>query len=447
MHLFISLIIPLFAFATTVEEAAVDSYIYAYPLVTMDYTAKVMTNTATLSENKAPMNQFLNYPRFPDPSFTDVTTPNADTLYSSAFLDLSKGPYILHVPNEDGRYYLMEMLDAWTNVFASPGTRTTGTKEANFAITGPDWKGQLPSGVQEIKSSTNLVWILGRTYSSGTPEDIKAVNEIQSKYTLTPLASFGKSYTPPTGKVDPSVDMKTPVREQVNNLKGEAFFKQVAELLKSNPPTKADSAILEKLALIGIVPGKDFNPSQEAINAINEAPKKALDKIVKASTETGENLNGWHFSTDVGTYGTNYLQRAVVTYIGLGANLPQDAIYPFTDKDSSGNPLNGDNKYVVHFEKGNFPPVKGFWSLTLYNDKFYFVANPLNRYNVGSKDKFNLNSDGSLDIYIQNENPGKDKEANWLPAPKTPFVLFFRFYWPEESILKGEWKPPAVKKA
>lgn len=446
MHLFISLIIPLFAFAITIEEAAVDSYIYAYPLVTMDTTSRVMTNTATMSEMKAPINQFLNLKRFPDASFTDVTAPNADTLYSSAWVDLSKGPYVLHVPNEDGRYYLMEILDAWTNVIASPGTRTTGTKEANFVITGPDWNGHLPSGLQEIKSPTNLIWILGRTYSSGTPEDLKAVNEIQSKYSLTPLDYFGKSYTPPPGKFDPSVDMKTPVRNQVNNLKGEEFFKRVAALLKSNPPAKADGAILEKLALIGIVPGKDFNPSQEALKAIEEAPKIAQDKIVKASLEAGKVINGWHFTTDTGTYGTNYLQRAVVTYVGLGANLPQDAIYPFADKDDYGNPLNGDNKYVIHFDKGNFPPVKGFWSLTLYNDNYFFVANPLNRYNVGMKNKFNLNPDGSLDIYIQNENPGKDKEANWLPAPKAPFVLFFRFYWPEESIIKGEWKPPAVKK-
>src|SRR6202451_1052108 len=244
------------------EEAsaiATDAYIYGYPLVTMEYTRRVLTNVSGPSGLKAPMGQFARARSYPDASFHDVTAPNADTLYTMAWLDLGKEPYVLSLPNAHGRYYLMPMLNAWTTVFQVPGKRTTGTGPQKYAITGPGWSGTLPAGVSEYKSLTNLVWILGRIYCTGTPKDYKAVHEMQDKITLVPLSSYGKAYSPPPGAVDPSIDMKTAVREQVNALDAAAYFNLMARLMKNNPPTADDATIVARIAKIGIVPGQPFD--------------------------------------------------------------------------------------------------------------------------------------------------------------------------------------------
>lgn len=429
------------------ESIAAEAYIYGYPLITMDITKNVSTNVQKPLGNRAPIGQFANMRTYPDAQFTTVTAPNADTLYSVAWLDLSKEPIILHVPDEYKRYYLMPLLSGWTDVYAVPGTRTTGTDAADFVITGPNWKGELPKNLKEFKSPTNLTWILGRTYSSGTPEDYKIVHKIQNQYTLTPLSSYGKSYTPPLNTVDPSIDMVTPVRQQVHGLTGEAFLNRLAKLLVDNPPSPGDAPIIEKMAQIGIIAGKPVQPNDPAIAAaIKGAPEKALKMIMNHEGKAGKEINGWLFSLKTGNYGTDYLQRAFIAAIGLGANLPEDAVYPMTFVDSTGESLTGENKYIIHFDKGLEPPVKGFWSLTMYNVKFYFVPNPLNRYSLNSSSPFKYNPDGSLDIYIQNESPGEEKESNWLPAPKDNFNLMLRTYWPESPILDGSWSPPEVKK-
>ena len=195
------------------EEAfqlGVDAYVYGYPLLVMDSVRRVSTNVATPQDKLAPMGQFANYRSFPDASKRDLAGSNVDTLYSLAWLDLSGGPYVLHLPDVHNRFYLMPILDGWTEVIGSPGTRTTGDKAGDYAITGPQWTGALPAGVKQIKSGTNLVWLVGRTYSSGTPQDLEAVHAVQDQYTLVPLASFGKQFTLEKGVVDPKIDMKTP---------------------------------------------------------------------------------------------------------------------------------------------------------------------------------------------------------------------------------------------
>lgn len=445
----LSLLTPLLIFAAELDEIAKEAYIYGYPLVSMELTRQVMTNTALPGDSKAPMGQFFNSRTYPNASFKDVTTPNADTLYSFAWLDLGKEPYILHIPDMKGRYYLFPMLDGWTNVFQDPGSRTTGEAEQLYAITGPAWNGTLPEGVKEYRAPTNLVWVLGRTYSSGTPEDLKQVNELQNQYTLTPLSAYGKPYTLPKGIVNPKIDSMTAVKTQVNRLDGNAFFKLLATLLKNNPPAVDDAPTIERMKKIGIIPGEDFDQrrlSQEAQIAILKAPKAGLEQIMAYEPMATTHVNGWNMTLKTGDYGTDYLGRALVAVIGLGANLPQDAIYPYTKVDSEENPLTGKAKYVLHFPKGSLPPVNGFWSLTMYNDQFFFVDNPLNRYNINKRDNFKLNEDGSLDIYIQNNSPGAEKEANWLPAPKDTFILMLRLYWPKESVLRGTWQPPAVQK-
>src|SRR5262249_36072091 len=372
------------------------------------------------------------------------------TLYSLAWLDLKKEPYIFTIPDAGGRYFLMPMLDAWTDVFQVPGTRTTGTKAKKYAITGPGWKeGKLPEGVMQYQSPTNLVWILGRTYCTGTPEDYKKVHEFQDKLALVPLSQYGKSYTPPKGKVDPKIDMKTPVRDQVNRMDAAGFFTLLAKLLKNNPPGNADGPIVAKLAKIGIVPGKDFafdKLDAEAAKGLAGVPKAGFAKIMAHYRKSGQEINGWDLTLKTGLYGYDYLQRAFITAVGLGANRPQDAVYPMSQVDADGKPYSGANKYVLHFAKDKLPPVNGFWSLTMYDAQFFFVPNPINRYTLSSRFKFNYNKDGSLDLYIQKDSPDKDQEANWLPAPSGKFTLMLRLYWPKRDVLDGKWTPPGVKK-
>lgn len=431
-------------------KLATEAYIYGYPLVTMEMTRRVMTNTETPKGDHAPMGQFLLKRTYPDAKFRDVTAPNADTLYSAAWLDLTKEAYVFSLPEQKDRYYLMPMLSGWTDVFAVPGQRTTGDKAQKYAITGPNWTGTLPAGVKQLKSPTNMVWILGRTYCTGTPEDYKAVHALQDQYELVPLSAYGKPYTPPKGKVDPKIDMKTPVREQVNNMDAVTYFQTLADLMANNPPAKEDGPMVAKLAKLGIAPGKPYNPSRTEAKALAGVPKAAQEQIMAHFKKAGREENGWIFTTKTGLYGTDYLQRALVTAIGLGANRPQDAVYPTSQVDADGKKYSGANKYVVQFKKGQTPPVKGFWSITMYDKDYFFVANPLNRYTVSPRDKLQYNKDGSLDLYVQNESPGKEKEGNWLPAPKGEFVLMLRMYWPQEtppSIIDGSWTIPGVRRA
>ena len=431
---------------------ATEAYIYGYPLVTMEITRRVMTNIAKPGGQHAPMGQFGSLRTYPDASFREVTAPNADTLYSVAWLDLSREPYVLSIPDSKGRYYLMPMLDAWTNVFQVPGKRTTGTGPQKYAITRPGWKGALPAGVTQYKSATSLVWILGRTYCTGTPQDYKEVHAFQDQLSLVPLSAYGKPYTAPDGVVNPDIDMRTPVRDQVNRLDGVEFFKLMADLMKSNPPASADAPIVNRMAMIGIVLGRNFDVTKlepAVAAAIRGVPAPALQNIAAHRKDAGITKNGWMITKDTGLYGTDYLQRATVALIGLGANRPQDAVYPTSEFNTEGMPYSGANKYVLHFAKGDLPPVNAFWSLTMYNADYFFVENPLNRYTLSERDQLKFNSDGSVDLYLQADNPGKEKESNWLPAPKDKFVLMLRLYWPKEdppSILDGTWNPPAVRK-
>jgi len=431
---------------------AVDVYIYGYPLVTMDMTRRQFTNVAAADAAHAPMGQILKLRTYPAVDNHAVTAPNADTLYTTAWVDVSSEPWIFSVPDMGDRYYLLPMLSGWTDVFQVPGKRTTGGKAQKYAITGHGWSGTLPAGVTEYKSPTAMVWILGRIYCIGTPADYAAVHTLQDKFSLVPLSSYGKPYTPAPGTVDANFDMKTGIRDQVDAMSVNDYFNYLARLMKTNPPAAADAPMVEKMKAIGLEPGKDFDPSKLGAfdrEAIKTVPKLAQVKIMEYFKKAAEPVNGWMYITkNIGIYGTDYIQRALVTAIGLGANRPQDAIYPTSQKDSDGHEYDGaSKKYVMHFNKGDLPPVDGFWSLTMYDKDYFFVPNPLNRYTLSARNKFNMNPDGSVDLYLQADSPGKAKEANWLPAPKAQFIPMLRLYWPKEtppSIVDGTWKPPAI---
>jgi hypothetical protein len=430
---------------------ATDAYIFGYPLVTMEMTRRVITNVAEPVGTRGPMGQIIKLRKYPDASFRDVTAPNADTLYTSSFFDVGKEPWVLSIPDMKGRYALFPMLDGWTTVFQVPGKRTTGTEAQTYAITGPGWKGTLPAGVKKYKSPTNIVWLLGRIYCTGTPEDYAEVHKLQDECKLVPLSSYGKPYTPPAGTVDPSIDMKTAVREQVNRMDAVAYFTLLCKLMKDNLPAAADAPELAKFARIGIVPGQDFDATKLKADFLKRVPEVSFDRIMiqfKINKDVKDE-NGFAFTTRTGVYGTDYLMRALVTAIGLGANRPQDAVYPTSQKDAEGKKYSGSNKYVMHFPEGHLPPAEGFWSLTMYDAEYFFVNNPINRYSISARQNLKTNSDGSTDLYIQKDSPGADKEANWLPAPPGDFILMLRLYWPDESdpsIIDGSWTIPPVKK-
>ncbi len=431
-------------------QIATNAYVFGYPLVLMDVSRQVMTGVESESERgKAPMNQFAHHRRFPDDTFKDVVSPNADTLYSIAWLDLGSEPMVLSVPEMGDRYYLMPMLDAWTNVFASPGTRSTGGGEHDFAIVGPGWQGTLQAGLEKISAPTNLVWVIGRTQTNGK-DDYPAVHLLQNRYRLAPLSRFGKTPAELRAPLNTRVDVDTAPAEQVRRMSANEFFSRLARLMKQNAPAPADAEAVRRMAAIGIVPGRTFDlhaTETEVAIGIEKGARAGYQRIVTEATYLpGKRVDGWIVPQSLGSYGTRYLFRAAVAMTGLGANLPEDAVYPTARTDGSGKLLDGAHRYILRFSKDQMPPVRAFWSLTMYGEDGAFVKNPIGRYAIGDRDRLTVDRNGNLTITIQSTSPGPDKESNWLPAPPGPFYVAFRMYWPQRSVIDGMWKMPPIER-
>jgi hypothetical protein len=434
-----------------IESIAKDVYIYAYPLVVASVAREVETAVPRAGERRAPLNQFAHMRVLPTDRFTAMASPNVDTLYSTAWLDVSKEPIVLSLPKSNGRYFMIPLLSAWTNVFASPGVRTTGTHKGDYAITGPGWEGNLPSNVKQIRAPTNIVWVLGRVYSKG-PSDQERAYAFQDRLKLTPLSQFGKDVEIPSSvDFNLDVDSKTPPAEQVDRMDARNFFALFATELKKNPPSLDDREMLSKLARIGIVPGKNFDYGQlntEAQRALNNGYFAGQEHLVDL-TRAGQAraIQGWSLSRVIGSYGLDYDSRAVIAKLGLGANTKQDILYPRAVADGSGHTLNGGYKYVLRFTQAQLPPVNSFWSLTVYNSQQQLVKNSLARYVLSDRDKLKFNRDGSVEIYLQASSPGKAKESNWLPTPEgEDFNVIMRLYWPKQAALDGSWKVPGIQK-
>jgi hypothetical protein len=434
-----------------IQAIATETYVYLYPLVLSEVTRRVMTNDEPkLSSLSGPMNMFHHLRTFPPPDFKDAARPNYDTLYSSAWLDLSKEPVILSVPDTQDRYYLLEMVDMWGDTFAVPGQRTSGTAAMDFAVVPQGWKGKLPKNVERIESPTTYVLIVGRTQTSG-PKDYEAVHKVQDGYRITPLSQWGKKPKPVEFHLDPTVDMKTPPMKQVEALRPADFFEQAAEMMKLHPPHVTDWSIVTRMKRIGIEPGESFKfkEANAAVQrALEQAPAAGLQWMKSMLPKIGRVVNGWQLNTEsMGVWGNDYLRRAACNWMGPAWNQPEDAIYPFTSTDAEGNLLEGSAEYVLHFGKGELPPVGAFWSVTLYDVDGFGFPNPLDRHALGDRDPMKYNTDGSLDIYVQKNYPGKEKEANWLPTPAGQFGLFMRLYAPQSQIRDGRWVPPGVRRA
>jgi hypothetical protein len=435
--------------STTDEALAIaqEAYVYLYPLILMDLTRRQMINAdPKVNPAGGPANAFTHVRSFPPADLHVVVRPNFDTLYSSAWLDLSGGPLVVSTADTGGRYFLLPMLDMWTDVFAAPGKRTNGTGAANFALLPPGWTGQLPQGVEAIRAPTPHVWIIGRTQTNGV-KDYDAVHKIQDGYRITYLADWGKTPRKIEQKIDPTADTKTEPLKLVNDMPALAYFKYGMELMKVNPPHYSDWSINARMKRIGLEPGKSFDSGRVAADVLAGGAVAGLKLMREKMPTLARVTNGWQMNTDtVGVYGDFYLKRAIIAMAGLGANQPEDAIYPLNISDADGKRVTAENKYVLHFNREELPPAGAFWSLTMYDAEGFQVANPINRFAIGDRDALRFNGDGSLDLYIQNTSPGSDKESNWLPGPKGGGLgLTLRLYAPKPEAMDGRWNPPPVR--
>jgi hypothetical protein len=430
-----------------VTDIAADAYVYGYPLVLMKFTRE----QAWAYGYQA--NCFHHDRELKDADDKGVVRQNTDNLYSSAFLDLTAQPLVLHVPDTTGRYYLLQLLDAWTNTFSSPGSRTTGTAAQDFILAGPEWRGPLPGNTPVIRSSTSLGWIIGRTevkhYLDPAEQEaeLDAVHAIQDQYTLTPLSEWRQGNPSPCLPPAPGALLAQTPLQRLQSLSAVEFLQVLSDLMQQSPAAVWDRPTLKRFEAIGFYPGRSFNPPASMQADINAAKAVAGARIEVQWRALATLVNGWGMVlTEIGTFQTDYLKRAAVARHGLGANLLADAIYPTAYLDMNGVPLGvASRSYRIHFAAGQTPPVQGFWSITLYKGD-YFFDNALDRYAIHGTDPLKYNADGSLDLYVQTVAPvDPDLLANWLPAPPAPFNMTLRMYWPDKTAIEGRWAPPPIE--
>jgi hypothetical protein len=418
-----------------------------------DYLSQVTEPTGL----RAPVNQFGHGRAFVDASDRTVVGFNVDNLYSFAVVDVSDEPIVMSVPEMGDRYWIMQVIDAWNGVPGAPGSRSHGGQGGVFLLTSPSYSGDVPDGMEEIRCPTAVTMIGGRTYCSG-PDDYAAVNALQDECRLTPLSEWkqgllsrlGEGYEPPSHvPLRAGVDGETLVTDQFMGLAAGQFYRKLNELLVGNPASAPDAPLLERLKTIGIGPGLDFELSSfptRVEKAIELGYQLGRVEVMKAAESLGESVNGWSLTYDMGRFGTKYAYRSAWTLVGIGGNLMEDAFYPTTTFDGDGDDLSGADRYELTFAASEIPPASAFWSLTMYDDEAYLVPNELDRYAVGDRTSFDYAPDGSLTIYMQHENPGPDKEANWLPAPEGEFRLALRLYVPDKRVVDRSWVPSPVQK-
>ncbi|NKF23521.1 DUF1254 domain-containing protein [Solimonas marina] len=432
-------------------KTAAEAYLFGYPLVITDVT-RVASDAFV-----EPENVLFRKRRFPDPKFHGVARPNVDTLYTNAFIDMNDGPFVFSMAQNTERYNLMPLLDGWTNVFASLGTRTYGTAAATYLIAGPKWHGQVPDGMKLVQSPTRIVWLIGRTQTNGK-DDYPLVHKIQDGIHLVKLSDWLAHPDDPTAaeprsddtdpETRPGAKLPTPPIEQVRQMSAEVFFTRLAALMVDNPPAAIDAPMMARLAGIGIAPGQA--PQWGLIDRLcaNLGRKLADHKVAVAQRQPRATVDGWWTPpASLGVYGTDYPMRAVVAMVGLGANQPADAMYPNTDEDLDGQKLDGSHSYHMHFAAGALPPVDAFWSITAYGPDDFLIPNDEHRYAIRDRDALSFNADGSLDLYFGPTLPTGAPESNWLPVKRGEhFLLNARLYWPKASALNGSWHLPPVRR-
>jgi len=439
------------------RDIAEEAYVYGFPMIAA-YKALYEFNVDKESgQYKAGFNEVFSEARVFTPKDTAVVTPNSDTPYSMLQADLRAEPIVLSVPEiEKSRYYSAQLCDLYSCTYGYIGSRATGNGAGHYMIAGPDWHGETPRGVDRVfRCETQFSLVIYRTQLFG-PADLDNVRRIQAGYKVKPLSAFLGQAAPPAA---PAIEFP---RFTMDAFQAE-FPVFLDFLLRFCPEVPQEKELRERFARIGIGPGrkfdfKDLSPAHKAEVAM--AVKDGFERIEKESTALGKTVNNWQIASAFGDrafYHGDWMLRAAAAKAGIYGNIAAEATYPMTRHDSEGQPLDGSkHDYTLTFAAGAYPPVKAFWSVTMYDGRSQFlVENPIGRYLINSQmlDRMKKNEDGSLTILIQKDSPGSDKEANWLPAPDGPIYLILRLYWPREeppSILppgKGSWKPPAVKRA
>ncbi len=427
--------------AAEVQALAKEAYIYAYAPVYMERQRRNMVSVDTDGgDGSAPENSFGHVRALGSPELTTIVMPNNDTLYSSAWIDLSKGPFLLQVPPMGERYFTFQMMDAFSNTFDYAGTRATGPQGGRFLLAAPGWAGAKPQDVDKVfVAPTNRIWIAAR-FGVRDDADLPGAHKAQDSIRLTDL----------NGKPVPGVNPGFAPLKAPETWSTDQFFTVFGDLLKETPTPQAAQPLVARLSAIGLSPKTGYTPATltpETRAAIDAGAKEGFVAIEAA--KLGDNANGWDFSMKNGRFGEDYLVRSAVAYRSLAGNAPEEAIYFNADKDVSRQALDGAHGYTMRFEKGQLPPVDGFWSLTMYDGKtFFMVENPKKRYSIGSRTPgLQFAPDGSLTLYIQHASPGPEKEANWLPAPAGSFDLHLRTYVPQKSLLDGSYKLPPVARS
>jgi len=425
-----------------------EAYLYGYPLVIME------TTRLQSAKYIGPENQLRMVRQFPNAQFKDVVRPNVDTLYTTAFISMKEGPWVFEMSANDKRYELMPFMDAWTNVFASPGTRTSGNQGATYLLAGPEWDGQVPMGMTLLKSPTNMVWLIGRTQTNGTA-DFATVHELQnrlrlSKWTTPENSASANTDSKRDAKPDWQVSLEPSIAPvaQMKALSTPEFFNRLMQLMVSHPASKEDAPLIERLAQLEIKPGQAVHLSWSNALSFSLGRWIANQRVMQALNTKAQDGSWSYPPLNLGRYGTDYNTRAAVAMVGLGANLPEDAMYPNTALDHQGQALNGKHRYRLHFAANALPPVKAFWSITAYGADEFLIDNPMQRFAIGDRDPLVFNADGSLDLWVQATPPSqKEAASNWLPVQMgAPFLLNARLYWPEDKALNGQWKMPAVER-
>lgn len=428
--------------AAEAQALAREAYIYAYAPVYMERQRRNMISVdADRGDGSAPENSFGHVRALGSPDLKTIVMPNNDTLYSSAWIDLSRGPFLLDVPPMGERYFTFQMMDAFSNTFDYAGTRATGPQGGRFLLAEPGWAGETPAGIDKVfVAPTSRIWIAARFGVRGEA-DLSGAHKAQDVIRLTDL----------NGKPVPGANPGFKPLAAPETWSTDQFFTVFGDLLKDTPTPEAAQPLIARLSAIGLSPKSGYTPaslSPETLAAIDAGAREGFAAIQAA--KLGENVNGWDFSMKNGRFGEDYLVRSAIAYRSLAGNAPEEAIYFNADKDVSGQPLTGANRYTMRFEEGQLPPVDGFWSLTMYDGRtFFMVENPMRRYSIGSQTPgLTFAPDGSLTLYIQHQSPGadKDKEANWLPAPVGPFDVHLRTYVPRAPLLDGSYRLPPIER-
>jgi len=434
---------------TEARAIAREAYIYGYPMVDSYRILNAYFVNRESPEFKAPWNQLLNISRVYTPEDKAVQTPNSDTPYSMVGMDLRAEPIVLSVPPiEKNRYFSIQLIDLYTHNFDYIGSRATGNDGGSFLIAGPKWTGATPRGVRKVfRSETDLVLAIYRTQLLNST-DLDSVKKVQAGYKAEPLSTFlGQSPPAPAPAVD-FIKPPTPA-ELKSSLQ---IFNVLNFLLQFCPTAPSEKALMERFAKIGVGAGKTFDGATltpEMKQALEQGVADAWKEFAeykRTQLDTGKVTSGDVFGTREALK-NNYLNRMSGAILGIFGNSQAEAMYPLYTVDAVGEKLDGTNRYTLRFAPGQLPPVNAFWSLTMYElPASLLVANPLNRYLLNSPmlPQFKLDADGGLTLLIQNESPGADKEANWLPAPKGPFFMAARLYWPKEEARK--WTAPPLNR-